>query len=306
MDLPAFWRKGPIGNDFKHIEVLPKLTSKAIEYINQHANKKNPFFLYFALPAPHTPILPTQKFEGKSKLSAYGDFVLMVDDVVGQIMNTLEENEISQNTIVIFTSDNGFAPYADIELHENSGHYPSYHFRGYKADIFEGGHRIPFIFSWPEKIKEGKNSYETICLTDFMASCAAIFNDTLPDNAGEDSYNILPAIYDKDPGSPIREATVHHSANGSFSIRQNNWKLVFCPGSGGWSYPKPKEAKEANLPPVQLYNLEDDIAETVNLADEYPEIVSKLTGLMKDYIQNGRSTPGKPQLNEGEIIFLPE
>lgn len=145
--LPEFWRTGPIGNDFKHVEVLPRITEKAKEFIAENALDKNPFLLYFPLPAPHTPILPTKAFEGKSNLTAYADFVLMVDDVVGQILNEIDNSGIRDNTIVIFTSDNGFAPYVDLQAHEDAGHYPSYIYRGYKSDIYEGGHRMPFIFS---------------------------------------------------------------------------------------------------------------------------------------------------------------
>jgi arylsulfatase A len=301
--LPEFWRKGPVGDDFKHIEVLPKITEKAVDYISKNANQEHPFFLYFVLPAPHTPILPTNPFLGKSNTTVYGDFVLMVDDVVGQITRALAESRIDRNSIVIFTSDNGFAPYADHQTLEGLGHYPSYHFRGYKADIYEGGHRIPFIFSWPQEVEKGKHSDETICLTDFFATCAAIFNDPLPPNAGEDSYNILPVILNREYESPIREATVHHSVNGSFSIRKGEWKMIFCPGSGGWSHPTPEEAKDAGLPPVQLYNIKKDIAETTNVADEHPQVVSELTKLMTDYIEKGRSTPGIKLQNEGTTLL---
>ncbi|MDA0193928.1 MAG: arylsulfatase [Bacteroidetes bacterium] len=302
--LPEFWRTGPIGNDFKHVEVLPKITQKATEYIEEHANKANPFFLYFPLPAPHTPILPTEAFEGKSQLTSYADFVLMVDDVVGQILSALDNSGIRENTIVVFTSDNGFAPYADFEAHESAGHYPSYLYRGYKSDIYEGGHRMPFIFSWPNKIKEARTIDQTICLTDMLATVAALFGETLPPNAGEDSYNILPALMHKDFNESIREGTVHHSIEGCFSIRQADWKLVFCPGSGGWSSPTTEEVETGTFPPVQLFNLKDDLEEITNVANEFPEIVNQLTQLMESYVKNGRSTPGEPQQNEGETFFI--
>ncbi|MEE9362109.1 MAG: arylsulfatase [Cellulophaga sp.] len=302
----GFWREGPIGNDFKHDDVLPHITNKAVSYIQEQANTEQPFFLYFPLPAPHTPILPSPKFKGKSAAGEYGDFVLMVDDVVGQITEALKKNGIEDNTLIIFTSDNGFAPAADLEEQLSLGHNPSHSYRGHKADIFEGGHRIPFIAKWPNQIKAGTNSDETVCLTDLIATVSTIIQEPISDNMGEDSYNILPLLLGKKVNSPIREATVHHSIEGIFSIRQDKWKLIFGPGSGGWSQPLPKEARKNKLPLLQLYNLENDVAEKNNVAVANPDIVNKLTKLMNTYIQNGRSTPGKVQKNEGETQFLPK
>ena len=295
-----FWRKGPIGNDFKHVEVLPNLTREAIKVINNQAKADQPFFLYFPLPAPHTPILPTEEFLGKSGTNEYGDFVLMVDDVVGKITEALKQNGLEDNTIVFFTSDNGCSPMANYKELATFGHDPSYIFRGHKADIYEGGHRVPFFVKWPGKIKPGTESDEIICTTDLLASCAAIVGDSLEDYEGEDSYNIIPALVGEKLDSPLREAIVHHSVDGNFSIRKGDWKLEFCAGSGGWSYPREKKAHELGLPPVQLYNLKTDIAEEVNVADKHPEIVDELTVLMQKYIDEGRSTPGSPQQNTGE------
>ena len=306
MDGKAFWRKGLCGNDFKHIEVLPKLMEKAISFISEQSKTDKPFFLYFPLPAPHTPILPTKEFQGKSFTNEYGDFVLMVDDVVRQIEQALEKNGIAENTLIIFTSDNGCSPMADFNELEDLGHYPSYVFRGHKADIYEGGHRVPFIAKWPDKINAGISSSEIICATDLLATCAAIVGDTLMDDEGEDSYNMLPVFLGENYKEPNREAIVHHSVNGSFSIRQGKWKLEFCPGSGGWSFPTKKDLKKLDLYPVQLYNLEKDIAEENNVADKNLKLVKKLTALMQKYIDEGRSTPGIPQQNEGETPFLSE
>jgi len=295
-----FWRKGPIGNDFKHVEVLPRLTEEAVNVINAQAKTENPFLLYFPLPAPHTPILPTKEFQGKSGTNEYGDFVLMVDDVVGKISESLKNNGIENNTLIFFTSDNGCSPMANFKELESYGHDPSYLFRGHKADIYEGGHRVPFIVTWPGKIKPGSESNETICTTDLLASISAIVGDSLKDNEGEDSYNISPALFGNTLKDPIREATVHHSVDGNFSIRKGNWKLEFCAGSGGWSYPRERKADELGLPPIQLYNLKTDIAEKNNVASENPEIVEELTELMQKYIDEGRSTPGTSQQNTGE------
>ena len=293
----GFWRKGPIGNDFKHENVLEHLTKKAVNYIDRKAKENAPFFLYFPLPAPHTPILPNETFQGKSKTNAYGDFVLMVDDVVKQISQSVKDKNIQDNTIIVFTSDNGSSPMADFQELESLGHYSNYHFRGHKADIYEGGHRIPFILTWPKQVKNGSRSDQTICLTDFMATMASILNDSLPDNAAEDSFDLLPIITDESKRFK-REATVHHSNNGSFSIRQDHWKLIFAAGSGGWSYPTPKDTEKLDLPKLQLYDLNSDIKEQFNVVDQHPEIVEKMTTLMNSYIQNGRSTAGSVQEND--------
>ncbi len=301
-----FWREGQIGHDFRHEEVLPMLTEKALEYIDKHANGTAPMFIYFPLPAPHTPILPTDDFKGKSQTNSYGDFVIMVDEVVGQIMSKLDEHEILDNTLLIFTSDNGCSPMADFEELASFDHNPSHIYRGHKADIYEGGHRVPFIAHWPDKIAGGKVVDETICLTDLLATCASIVGDTLEGNEGEDSYDMTPLFLNDQKEFPFREATVHHSVNGSFAIREKNWKMIFCPGSGGWSEPRPEEAKSQNLPPLQLYDLDQDVGEVDNLASDSTIVVEELTSLMEKYISAGRSTPGPAQQNHGDVFLNPE
>ncbi|WP_317235237.1 sulfatase-like hydrolase/transferase [Niabella ginsengisoli] len=237
----GFWREGPIGNDFKHEEVLPHLTQKAVAYIKAHAKTSKPFFLYFPLPSPHTPILPTKEYLGKSGTNEYGDFVLMTDDMVGRIIKAVKDAGIESNTMIVFTSDNGVSPNADLKELEAAGHQSSYIFKGTKADIYEGGHRVPFIVKWPAKVKSGTKSSETICLTDFMATAADIVNQQLKHNEGEDSYSLLPLLIRK--GRYQRTSTIHHSINGNFAIRKGKWKLAFAYGSGGWSAPVEKEAK---------------------------------------------------------------
>lgn len=293
----GWWRLGHTGSDFIHEQVLPKLTEKAIAFIDKHVeeNGDQPFFLYFPLPAPHTPILPTKEFQGKTGTNPYGDFILQVDWTVGQVIEAIEKHGLTENTLFIFTSDNGCAPQVRYDELAEHGHNPSYIFRGHKADIYEGGHRIPFVARWPEKIAPGSVSDETICLTDLLSTTADILNDTLPAGAGEDSYSLLPVFNGESLDGSIREATVHHSVNGSFAIRKGKWKLIMCPGSGGWSYPTPAETKELDLFPVQLYDMETDVGETKNIAEENPEIVNDLKLLLKGYILSGRSTPGEPQ-----------
>lgn len=296
----TWWRKGPTGADFEHEDVLPNFTRRSVKYIEDRAATGEPFFLYFPLPAPHTPILPTEAFRGKSGTNLYGDSCLMVDDVVGQVMDALERSGVAGNTILVFASDNGCSPEADFEELGELGHKPSYVFRGHKADIYEGGHRIPLIVRWPNEIKAGSVCKETTCLVDWMATCADIVGAELPDNAGEDSVSNLPVWQGKPMDTSLREATIHHSVNGSFSIRKGKWKLEMCAGSGGWSAPRPGEDCEG-LPPIQLYDLETDISEQRNVYDEHPEVVEALKALLTQYVEEGRSTPGAKQGNVGGI-----
>lgn len=293
-----FWREGPTADDFEHEQVLPHITEKAEAFIQENANKEKPFFLYFPLSAPHTPILPTAEFQGKSGLdNPYGDFVLMVDWVVGEITKTLEEQGIADNTLLVFTSDNGCSPKADYAQLATKDHDPSYIFRGHKADIYEGGHRVPYIVRWPEKVKPGK-SEQLICTTDLFATAADVIGAELQDNMAEDSYSFLAAL-NVPSDAPERESIVHHSINGSFAYRKGDWKACFCPGSGGWSDPKPNSKGIDLLPPVQLFNLADDITEEHNLQAEHPEIVEKFRAELTAIVNNGRSTEGEKQANEG-------
>lgn len=297
VDEKGFWRKGITAPDFVHAQVLPHLTDKSVRYIRERAQSKQPFFLYYALPAPHTPILPTTEFLGKSNTNFYGDFVLQVDDVVGQIMRAVEQSGQADNTIIIFTTDNGCSPRADFAELKAVGHHPSYVFRGHKADIYEGGHRVPFVLSWPARVKGGRTSDEPICTTDLMATLAELTQYKLPATAAEDSYSLLPVLLGQPYQRPLREATVHHSIEGRFAIRQGDWKLILWPGSGGWSAPTTKELTP-NLPAYQLYNLATDPSETRNLAASEPNRVAALKALLARYIREGRSTPGRPQTNE--------
>lgn len=300
----GFWRKGPVGNDFKHAEVLPTFTEKAVNYIRQQSVLNQPFFLYLALPSPHTPILPSKEYQGKSGTNEYGDFVLMTDDMVGRILKEVKDAGIENNTLIIFTSDNGCSPSANFEELKKSGHNPGYIFRGTKADIFDGGHRVPFLVKWPGKIAPGSVCNSTICLTDLIATCAAIVNENLPDNAGEDSYSLLPLLFEKNKNNYLRSSTIHHSIEGNFAIREGKWKLEFCSGSGGWSYPTKKDLEKMNVAKMQLYDLETDISETKNLVDKYPDVVERLTRDMKKIISDGRSREGKIQKNDMEIILF--
>ncbi|MCE5279365.1 MAG: arylsulfatase [Planctomycetaceae bacterium] len=294
------WREGAIAPDFKHEDVLPTLTEKALAWIDQSAKTSEPFFLYFPLPAPHTPILPTPEFRGKSGTNEYGDFCLQVDDVMGQLLAALDRAGIAEDTIIIFTADNGCSPMADFAELAAVGHKPSYVFRGHKADIYEGGHRIPLVIRWGGGIAPGSATDQTVCLTDLLATCSDLLDLPLPAAAGEDSVSNLP-LWQGRVEQPVREATVHTSIDGSLSIRRGRWKLEMCPGSGGWSHPQPGSKDASNLPSRQLYDLTADIGERRNLIDEQPAVAAELQALLTSYVQRGRSTPGAAQGNTGPV-----
>ncbi|MBU3011295.1 arylsulfatase [Polaribacter vadi] len=299
-DAKGHWRNGPTSDDFVHETVLQDLTDRAITYIDEKAKEEKPFFLYFPLPAPHTPILPTKEFLGKSNTNKYGDFVMQVDDVVGQIREKLKDLGISENTLLVFTSDNGCSPRANFEELEKFNHDPSYVFRGMKSDIYEGGHRVPFIVEWPNKALKKTSSNQTICTTDFFATCADITNYQIKETEGEDSFSMLPLLL-KNENQKIREYTVHHSIDGSFAIRQGDWKLCVAKGSAGWSYPKLSEIRKQklDLPAMQLFNIKKDVGETKNLITKMPQKAAELKAALKKIILEGRSTEGEIQTNEG-------
>ncbi|MEP6668679.1 MAG: arylsulfatase [Chthoniobacter sp.] len=296
-------RLGPAAPEFEARDVLPTLTRKAVEFVGQHAAEAKsgkPFFLYLPLNAPHTPIVPSAEWQGKSGISPYADYVMETDWAIGEVLRALDQQGLAENTLVMFTSDNGCSPQANFAELAEKGHNPSYVFRGTKADIFDGGHHIPFIARWPGKIKAGTTSDQITCLTDFMATCAEIIGAKLPDDAGEDSVSMLPALLGK-ADKPLREAIVHHSINGSFAIRQGNWKLELCSSSGGWSAPRPNTVAAKGLPAVQLYDMTADIGEKTNTQADHTELVDRLTHLLEKYVADGRSTPGAPQKNDVPI-----
>ncbi|MBK8002331.1 MAG: arylsulfatase [Verrucomicrobia bacterium] len=303
---PKMWRAGPIGGDFRHDEVHPRFIERSLSFINARAKAGDgkPFFLYLALASPHTPIVPTAKFEGKTRTNPYGDFVAQVDADIGTLLDALARNGQATNTLVIFTADNGFAPAANLPELQKLGHEPSAGFRGHKADLFEGGHRVPFIARWPGQVSAGTRCTQTVGHLDLLATCADLLGAKLPEQAGEDSVSILPLLRGGNTPPAGREALVHHSVNGSFAIRQGKWKLLLVPDSGGWSAPKPGSAESKGLPKFQLYDLELDPAEKVNLQAEHPEIVQRLGRLLRSVLERGRSTPGAAQPYDSETPWL--
>ena len=300
----AFHRPGPAAEDFEAVNCLIDFARESRTYIASRAKSKKPFFLYLPLTSPHTPIVPSKKWQGKSSIGKYGDFLMETDWVVGEVLAELDKQKLADNTIVIFTADNGCSPAAKIPDLVKKGHKPNANWRGHKADIYEGGHRVPFLVRWPGRVKAGTTSAETICTTDLFATLADLLGQskTIPVSAAEDSFSFLPALQGIDHRKPLRPFTIHHSINGSFAIRHGDWKLILCPGSGGWSAPRPAQAlKNKNLPAIQLYNLANDPAERTNL---YPlpknkKLAAMLVGKLNDAIRYGRTNPGPPQSNEG-------
>jgi arylsulfatase A-like enzyme len=316
MNAPAnnrneFTREGPGAPGFRGEDVLPTLTQEAVKVIETHApaaKEGKPFFIYLPLTAPHTPILPSAEWRGKSGISLYADFVMQTDDAIGQIIQALEKNGVVENTLVIVTSDNGCSPSADYPKLAEHGHDPSHVFRGHKADVFDGGQRVPFITQWPAVTPGGSRFEHMVGLWDFMATAAQAAGYKLPDDAGEDSVSFLPALRGE-VNKPVRDHIVSHSINGSFVIREGQWKLCLCPDSGGWSEPRPlnpnaknKVKKDAakSLPPVQLYDMKEDVGEKNNVQAEHPEIVQRLKARLEQLIKEGRSTPGVAQKNSVE------
>lgn len=285
----VFWRPGKMSPGFNFYKVLPNFVDSACQYISSHnSNQDKPFFLYLALPSPHTPWLPAPEYEGRSKAGRYGDYVTMVDDMIGKVLKMVENSNMEENTLIIVTSDNGsdWRP-KDIE---ETGHHANYIYKGRKADIYEAGHRIPFIATWKGVIPSGIKSDEVMCTTDLMATLAGMLNQSLPDNAGEDSYNLWPNFIGKAVSSPVREATVHHSLDGFFSIRKGKWKFTPHLGSGGFSIPKLIVSKPGEAPGT-LYDIEDDPQEKNNLYQKYPEVVQELSQLLERYKNQGYSRP---------------
>lgn len=298
-------RQGPTAPGFEVEDVLPELTRKAIAYVDSRAveaKQGKPFLLYLPLASPHTPIAPSTAWREKSRLNFYGDFVMETDAAIGQLVAAVDRHGLGDNTLIIVTSDNGCSPSADYPELLSKGHNPSYVFRGHKADIFEGGHRVPFLVRWPGHAPAGKQSSQLVCLTDVLATCAEALDAKLPNNAAEDSFSFLPALLDP-ARSSSRTSCVHHSINGSFALRDGNWKLALCGDSGGWSDPRPNSPGAKGLPGVQLFDLAADIGERNNLHDSEPAVVTRLTQQLEQIVNNGRSTPGEPQKNAVPVQF---
>ena len=270
----AFWRAGKVGPDFKHAEVTPRFATEAVKVIESHDGKK-PLFLYLALPSPHTPWLPTKEFIGKSGAGMYGDFMMQVDHVIGQVMGGLEKAGMSDNTLLIFSSDNGPVWY-DKDT-KRFGHRSSGSLRGIKGSVWEGGHRVPFIAHWPDRIKAGSRSDHTIAFADVLATFAkAAGRGELPDDMAEDSVSFLQVLLHPNRKHPPRPPILHESK----VMRDGDWKLIATRGGRGF------DADRKVKYDTELYNLKDDLSEKNNLAEKMPEKVKSLQTRMYRILNN--------------------
>jgi arylsulfatase A len=287
-----FWRGGRIASNFKHEEVLPRFTMESVKYIEERKGNEQPFFLYVALPAPHTPWLPTKKFRGKTN-NMYSDFVAMVDDTVGQVLSALDRTQLSKNTLVIFTSDNGPVWYNTDT--ERFGHSATTPLRGMKADAWEAGHRMPFIVRWPGKVKANTISDALICQTDLMATFAAFTGRGLADNEGEDSENFLPVLLGQ--RETARQQLITGTKPTHMAVRQGQFKYIPSLGSGGFSNPRRVQPVPKG-PRGQLYNLAGDIGETKNLWLDEPRLVESFEKQIAKQKASGRTRPPMKLFNK--------
>ena len=312
----GFNRPGPMLPGWKLVNILPELTGRAVKRVEDAAKTGQPFFLYFTLTSPHYPVVPAPEFRGMSKAGEYGDFVVQTDWTVGQVLAALARSGVADNTLVIFTSDNGPEITGEVkqgvyDRAQQTGHYSMGELRGAKRDAWEGGHRVPFLARWPGKIAPGTVSNETICHVDLMATVAAIVGTKLPANAGEDSVSLLPLLQGEKLNRPLREATVHHAASGKFAIRKGEWVLIDAPSGddnnakGEPQWLKDERGYTRHTLPGELFNVRDDVGERRNQLAEHPEIARELKALLEKYRREGRSTAGPAQKNDVEKGLIP-
>jgi arylsulfatase A-like enzyme len=279
--------RGPALPGWKLEAILPALRDRAVDFIARQARAKQPFLLYLPLTTPHTPLAVNTEWQGKSGLGEpVADLIMETDAAVGRVLRALEEHGVAQETLVIFTSDNGFASYTGAPHLEAQGHFPSGPLRGYKTSAWEGGHRVPFLVRWPGVVKPGSVCDQLVHQADVMATLAEIWSFKRPDNVGEDSVSLLPLL--KGGTQPVREHAISHSSTGIATLRRGAWKLITAPD--------PEAAKPA--PSVQLYDLATDLGERRNLAEDKPELVSEMLALMGQLVSEGRSTRGAKQAND--------
>ncbi len=288
----AFWRKGRVAPGFTHAEVLPTISRRANFFLDTRAQlpqkTRKPFFLYLPLPAPHTPWLPGKRFTGKSNASMYGDFVMMVDDMVGQIMKRLEQHGMADDTLLVFTSDNGPVWYpADTE---RLGHSSTGSLRGMKADSYEGGHRVPFIVRWPSQTPASTVNEHLLCHTDMLATLAVLTGQEVPIGQAQDSINQSQLLFMPKLEEPPRNTLITSNNPKYFGVRMGQWKMITGLGSGGFTQPRDLKPSEGG-PTGQLFNLSEDLSETNNLWQKHPEIVKQLESILRQSKEAGKPQP---------------
>jgi arylsulfatase A-like enzyme len=294
---PAFMRHGPIGVDLDPEKTLDDLLVEALGYLNERARHEEPFFLYVPLTAPHKPVLPARRFVGATPLGPYGDFVAQVDWTAGQILTALDSLGLADDTLFVYTSDNGSFMYRRedpgaedhvsdprIQAYRADHHTANGPWRGTKADIWEAGHRVPFLLRWPGVVSPESRSEATICLTDVFATLADVVGASVPEDAAEDSFSFLPLLRGE-PDHFDRAPVVHHSVDGMFAIREGRWKLIAGNGSGGREEPKGSPFGR----PYQLFDLDADPAEREDVLSEHPDVARRLEAALERIRTSGRS-----------------
>jgi len=295
--MPQSFDSMPMAPGWRFEDILPEITGRAVEYIHKQSGKDQPFFLFFSMTSPHEPVSPSDAFKGKSGIAPIADFVMETDWSVGEVLNAVEDADISENTLIIFTADNGHSHYTGWEKLVDAGHAPSGPFRGHKGDIWEGGHRVPFIAKWIGKISSGTSSDQLICLTDIYATCQDLISGNLPPpDQGEDSFSFLDILL-KNSARSERENIVSHSVFGEFAYRKDGWKMVFQLPERTLEKSRGKAAKPA------LYHLEYDIAEKFDSAAFYPQKVEQLSKELRLIVERGTSRVGERSANDVKVSF---
>ena len=288
------FRPGPMAESWNPYDILPTITEKTVEWIGQQ-KAEQPFFAYLAFNSPHYPIVPNKEFHGRSKAGYYGDFVVETDTMVGKVVAGLKDKNLLENTLIIFTADNGAENLAFSRL-EKFDHWSSGKYRGLKRDVYEGGHRVPFIVSWPGKIKPGSHSDEVVSQVDLAATFAEIIGHKLSTDDAIDSYNLLPVLTGEDYQKPLRVATVQNTFEKTYALRQGNWVLINTSSGAAQKESKayldhfglktyPKET------PGLLFNLKEDPRQSKNVYQKHPDKVEAMSKLLRRYLEGERCAP---------------
>ena len=294
--LPKGFVGAPMAPGWRMQDILPDITKRAVTHIHQRAKQHQPFFLYFSMTSPHEPIVPSKEFQGKSGIAPIADFVMETDWSAGQVIKAIDDAGIADNTIIIFTGDNGHSHYTGWQQLVDAGHMPSGPYRGHKGDVWEGGHRVPLVVRWPGRIKANKSRDQLVCLTDIFATCAEIVGAESPPNGAEDSLSFLPTLLGKN-STDDRTTLVNHSNHGEFAYRDGPWKLVFKMSG------RNLQQSRGRATIAELYNLDTDIAEQNDLSKKHPEITRRMTLGLKSVIERGSSRITQESSNDAVVRF---
>ena len=285
-------RPGPMVSDWDPYANIPTTTQRGVQFIRRQSDETKPFFLYFAFPSPHAPIVPNDEFDGRSKAGPYGDFVVETDDACGRLLRALEASGQAENTVVVFTADNGPEKYA-YARDEKFGHWSPHPLRGLKRDIYEGGHHVPYLIKWPGVTEAGRVCDALVSQIDLMATFASALGFDLPNDAAEDSHDLMPLLQNET--SSVRTSHVHNTRENQYAIRQGDWLLVdhkdgYMSGRNeAWEERHGYDADDKS--PVELYNLKHDLGQRHNLASKEPAKVAELQSLLTQIRDQGYSAP---------------